>query len=330
MPSSPALRGWLTQHHLTLNYPHHEIMGYLDCSLPANSMLCNSACMCPTCRDAPAAPPLPVVAAVPAADYTQQMENQTQSVNLLQRTAVALSQLHHLLQQATDILADLHGLHLIHTGHVDPHFHRSFPPLPAPPPFVVPVPSPTSSCDSSPPHPRLPPSPHLPTPDTPTPTPSPSPQPPKKRRAPPPPPPPPLNEQANWDDWDGDAECRLIELKTDSQLITSQLELRGQKSGLLHRTMQGSLARAARPSKATRCCCSLLTYCTTTHSFLTSGNTHSNLTSQHTSPSYSTTDLRARLFSTSSSHTASTSPPADARPTSEDSHPEPPIGSYFV
>ena len=51
------------------------------------------------------------------------------------------------------------------------------------------------------------------TPDTPSPSPSPKRQRPKKRRAPPP-----LNQKANWDDWDGDADCRLVDLKTDPHL----------------------------------------------------------------------------------------------------------------
>ena len=32
------------------------------------------------------------------------------------------------------------------------------------------------------------------------------------------PPPPPLNPQADWDTWDGDADCRLVELKSNPKL----------------------------------------------------------------------------------------------------------------
>ena len=70
---------------------------------------------------------------------------------ILQRTTVALTQLHRLLQTATDILSDLHSIYLAHTHQVDPHLHRTFPPLPAPPARPLPVPSTTSSCDTPPP-----------------------------------------------------------------------------------------------------------------------------------------------------------------------------------
>ena len=52
----------------------------------------------------------------PSPDHTQ----------LIHRTTIALTQLHRLLQQATDILAKLHRLYLLHTGQVDAHFQRSF------------------------------------------------------------------------------------------------------------------------------------------------------------------------------------------------------------
>ena len=125
-------------------------------------------------------------------------------------------QLDRLLQQATDIIADLHNLYLLHTGQVDNQFQCSFPPLPPPPSFTIPLPSPTSSCDSAPVH-RHSPAPRKPAAslDSSSPTPIiPQPLHPKKRRQPAPP----LNSQANWDDWDGEADCRLVELKTDPQL----------------------------------------------------------------------------------------------------------------
>ena len=136
-------------------------------------------------------------------------------IQLIHRTTIALTQLHRLLQQATDILANLHRLYLLHTGQVDTRFQRSFPPLPSPPSFTIPVPSPTSSCDSAPIHP-LPTTPRKPTASLHSSSPTPIPQPlhPKKRRQPAPP----LNSQANWDDWDGEADCRLVELKTDPHL----------------------------------------------------------------------------------------------------------------
>ena len=74
------------------------------------------------------------------------MQSPADQARLLHRTTIALSQLHGLLQQATDVLANLHSLYLVHTRQVDPQFHRPFPPLPP----AVPIPSPTSSCDSAP------------------------------------------------------------------------------------------------------------------------------------------------------------------------------------
>ena len=134
-------------------------------------------------------------------------------VQLIHRTTIALTQLHRLLQKATDILANLRNLYLLHTGQVDPNFQRTFPPLPAPPSFAVPIVSPTSSCDSAPIEPirRAPQPTHS---SSNTPPSEPQPQPPKKKRQPPPP----LNSDANWDDWDGEADLKLIELKTDSRL----------------------------------------------------------------------------------------------------------------
>ena len=143
------------------------------------------------------------------------MNNSTEQVSLLRCTTIALTQLHRLLQQATDILADLHSLFLLHTGQVDQHFQRSFPPLPPPPSFTIPLPSPTSSYNSAPVH-RHSPAPRKPTASLDSSSPSPLPQPPQpKKRCEPAPP---LNSQADWDAWDGDANCRLVELKTDTHL----------------------------------------------------------------------------------------------------------------
>ena len=139
------------------------------------------------------------------------MHPSSTTAQLIHRTTIALTQLHRLLQQATDILANLHNLYLLHTGQVDPNFQRTFPPLPAPPSFAVPILSPTSSCDSAPIEPiRRAPRPTHSSSDTPPL----APQPPKKKRQPPPP----LNTDANWDDWDGEADLKLIELKTNSRL----------------------------------------------------------------------------------------------------------------
>ena len=71
------------------------------------------------------------------------MQSHADQARLLHRITIALSQLHRLLQQATDILANLHSLYLVHTRQVD----GLFPPAPI---TAVPVPSPTSSCDSAP------------------------------------------------------------------------------------------------------------------------------------------------------------------------------------
>ena len=108
------------------------------------------------------------------------MNSNTGVPSLIQRSIVALTQLHHLLQQATDILADLHSLYLIHTEQVDPHFHRPFPPLPTPPPRPLPIPSSASFCDTPPPRPRSSP----PIPDPPSTPNTPSPSPPPRRRKP--------------------------------------------------------------------------------------------------------------------------------------------------
>ena len=143
------------------------------------------------------------------------MHSTADQARLLHQTTIALTQLHRLLQQATDILANLHSLYLVHTRQVDPQFQRPFPPLPPAPTTAVPILSPTSSCDSAPTPPirHAPPQPTASQASS-TSTSPPSPPPPKKKREPPPP----LKEDADWDAWDGDAEVRLVELKTDARL----------------------------------------------------------------------------------------------------------------
>ena len=144
-----------------------------------------------------------------------QMHSHADQVRLLHRTTIALSQLHRLLQQATDILSNLHSFYLVLTQQVDPHFHRPFPTLSPAPITAVPIPSPTSSCDSAPAAPIK----HAPQEPPPSQASSASsssplqPQPKRKRQ-----PPPPLNEDADWDAWDADADTRLVELKTDTRL----------------------------------------------------------------------------------------------------------------
>ena len=136
---------------------------------------------------------------------------------LLHQTTVALSQIHNLLRQATDIMAHLHTRFLHHIRQADPTFRRHFQQLPPPPTYSINLPSPTSSCDSAPSRPRARPPPPPPNHSDDTPSPSPPPQlrPARKRKQPPPPP---LNPQADWDTWDGDADCRLVELKSNPKL----------------------------------------------------------------------------------------------------------------
>ena len=133
------------------------------------------------------------------------------------QTTVALSQVQNLLRQATDIMAHLHTHLLHHIRQADPTFRQNFRQLPPPPTYSINLPSPTSSCDSAPSRPpiRLPPPPSNNSDDTPSPTPTPQPATTRKRKQPPPPP---LNQQADWDAWDGDADCRLVELKGNPRL----------------------------------------------------------------------------------------------------------------
>ena len=142
---------------------------------------------------------------------------QNDTSTLLHKTAVALSQVHNLLRQATDIVAHLHTVFLHHSHQADPTFRQHFQPLPTPPHHPIRLPSTTSSCDSAPSRPpiRLPAPPLQDSDDTPTTPPDPQPTTTRKRKQPPPPP---LNQQADWDAWDGDADCRLIELKENPKL----------------------------------------------------------------------------------------------------------------
>ena len=144
---------------------------------------------------------------------------QNDTSTLIHRTAVALSQVQNLLRQATDIVAHLHTVFLHHCHQADPTFRQHFQPLPTPPNHPIRLPSTTSSCDSAPSRPpnRLPP-PSKDSDDTPTTTPDPQPTTTRKRKQPPPSP---LNRQADWDAWDawdGDADCRLVELKENPKL----------------------------------------------------------------------------------------------------------------
>ena len=142
--------------------------------------------------------------------------NDTQT--LLHQTTVALSQVQNLLRQATDIVAHLHTHFLHHIHQADPTFRQHFQPLPIPPTHPIRLPSTTSSCDSAPSRPpiRLPAPPSKDSDDTPSTAPTPQPATTRKRKQPPPPPP--LNQQADWDAWDGDADCRLVELKGNPRL----------------------------------------------------------------------------------------------------------------
>ena len=54
---------------------------------------------------------------------SSKMHPSSTPAHLIHRTTIALTQLHRLLQQATDILANLHNLYLLHTGQVDPNFN---------------------------------------------------------------------------------------------------------------------------------------------------------------------------------------------------------------
>ena len=150
------------------------------------------------------------------------LHNDTQT--LLHQTTVALSQVQNLLRQATDIVAHLHTHFLHHIHQADPTFRQHFQPLPTPPTHPIRLPSTTSSCDSAPSRPpiRLPAPPSKDSDDTPSTAPTPQPATTRKRKQPLPPPP---NQQADWDAWDGDADCRLVELKGNPRLRPNCLEL---------------------------------------------------------------------------------------------------------
>ena len=136
---------------------------------------------------------------------------------LLHQTTVALSQVRALLQRTTDILADLHTRFLHHTGQANTLQPQPFTQLPRPPNFSIILPSPTSSCDSAPPAPKVRPAkaPTRDSEDTPNPPPSPPEKPARKRKEPPPST---LTSTTDWDAWDGDADCRLVELKSNPKL----------------------------------------------------------------------------------------------------------------
>ena len=136
----------------------------------------------------------------------------------LHQATITLSQVQTLLRQATDIMAHLHTQFLHHIRQADPGFRQHFQPLSPPPNHPICLPSPTSSCDSAPTKPpvRRPRPPSKDSDDTPSPSPTPKPKPAatRKRKQPPPPP----NQQADWDAWDGEADCRLVELKGNPRL----------------------------------------------------------------------------------------------------------------
>ena len=145
--------------------------------------------------------------------------NQPADINtLLHQTTIALSQVRALLQQTTDILANLHTYFLHHTGQANSLQPQPFTHLPRPHNASIILPSPTSSCDSAPLAPRVRPAkaPTRDSEDTPTPPPSPPAKPARKRKEPP------TNpihtSTTDWDAWDADADCRLVELKSNPKL----------------------------------------------------------------------------------------------------------------
>ena len=260
------------------------------------------------------------------------MHSSPDQARLLHRTTIALTQLHRLLQQATDILANLHSLYLVHTRQVDSQFQRSFPPLPPAPSTTVPILSPTSSCDSAPIDPirRAPPQ---PTASQDSSTSTPPPPPPKKKREPPPP----LKEDADWDAWDGEAEVRLVELKTDARLrpnwnyVARRVGISIEQCKARWEELQDAQRKqkaATPPPPPTP---------------TSPANTPPPLSPVHSPPSAAATPPPALPSAPDFSYTPTTPPsppPAaaaidDAMPTtiSEDSRPEPDaadIGSYFV
>ena len=262
------------------------------------------------------------------------MHSTADQARLLHQTTIALTQLHRLLQQATDILANLHSLYLVHTRQVDPQFQRPFPPLPPAPTTAVPILSPTSSCDSAPTPPirHAPPQPTASQASS-TSTSPPSPPPPKKKREPPPP----LKEDADWDAWDGDAEVRLVELKTDARLRPNWNYV-ARRVGF---SIEQCKARWEELQEAQRKHKAIIPPPSPTPT--SPANTPPPLSPVHSPPSAAATPPQAPPSAPDFSYTPTTPPSlppdaaarGDAMPAtiSEDSHPEPEaadIGSYFV
>ena len=266
---------------------------------------------------------------------------------LLHQTTVALSQIQNLLRQATDIMAHLHTHFLHHIRQADPTFRQHFQQLPPAPTYSINLPSPTSSCDSAPSRPRvrLPPPPSNNSDDAPSPTPTPQPAATRKRKQPPPPP---LNPQADWDAWDGDADCRLVELKSNPRLrpnwifvarrvgfSVEQCQARWKELKDLQHLQDNQLP--SKPPQADPQQADLSTH------LLLSSPTHISPTP--TSPAHSPPPPSQPDFSPSPMTTPPTSPaksptadvpllPAAERAPSENRHPErspdTPIGSYFI
>ena len=262
---------------------------------------------------------------------------QNDTTTLLHKTAVALSQVHNLLRQATDIVAHLHTVFLHHSHQADPTFRQHFQPLPTPPNHPIRLPSTTSSCDSAPSRPpiRSPAPPLQDSDDTPTTPPDPQPTTTRKRKQPPLPPP---NQNADWDAWDGDADCRLIELKENPKLrpnwatvarrvgfSVAQCQARWQELKGMQRQQDqqpfSTLPPPAPPRQAP-------SPSPTPTSPAVSPAPHSQ---PDFSPSPTTTPPTSQYPTTPA---AAPLPPAVERPLSEDSHPEKsplsPVGSYFI
>ena len=262
---------------------------------------------------------------------------QNDTSTLLHKTAVALSQVHNLLRQATDMVAHLHTVFLHHSHQADPTFRQHFQPLPTPPHHPIRLPSTTSSCDSAPSRPpiRLPAPPLQDSDDTPTTPPDPQPTTTRKRKQPPPPP---LNQQADWDAWDGDADCRLIELKENPKLrpnwttvarrvgfSVAQCQARWQELKDMQRQQDQQLFSTSLPTAPAR---QAPSPSPTPTSPAVSPAPHSQ---PDFSPSPTTTPPTSQYPTTPA---AALLPPAAERPLSEDSRPEKspltPVGSYFI
>ena len=262
---------------------------------------------------------------------------QNDTSTLIHKTAVALSQVHNLLRQATDIVAHLHTVFLHHSHQADPTFRQHFQPLPTPPNHPIRLPSTTSSCDSAPSRPpnRLPAPPLHDSDDTPTTPPDPQPTTTRKRKQPPPQP---LNRQADWDAWDGDADCRLVELKENPKLrpnwttvarrvgfSVEQCQARWQELKDMQRQQDQQLFSTPLPTAPPR---QAPSPSPTPTSPAVSPAPHSQ---PDFSPSPTTTPPTSQYPTTPA---AVLLPPAAERALSEDSHPEKsplmPVGSYFI